>query len=331
MNYLLSPSRYEEFVFTVKTDNAGTSNSTSFTLPLRSTGTYDYSIDWGDGVIENYTGTTSRTHDYGIAGTYQITIKGAFFQHVVFYNGGDKSKVVSIVRCSLSSGTLGVSYYGCNNLVSIESFYSGGVTNFRNTWQECTGLASFPLLDTSNGTDFSYTWFNCTALTSFPLINTGKGTSFEYTWSNCSNLTSFPLLDTSNGTNFFYSWGLCSKLTSFPLINVNKGTTFLFAWFNCTLLTTFPAGMFDSWTATPANDCFFNAWQGCTALTATSVENILVSIDTSGKSAPGTTVRNKQITISYNVATGGLTAATTTAIANLKGKNWNIVINGVTQ
>ncbi len=37
------------FTFTVKSDNAGTSNDDQFTLPLPSAGTYDCVIDWGDG------------------------------------------------------------------------------------------------------------------------------------------------------------------------------------------------------------------------------------------------------------------------------------------
>ena len=86
--------------------------------------------------------------------------------------------------------------------------------------------------------------------------------------------------------------------------------------------------MFDSWTGIPAPTCFTNAWFQCYALTTTSVENILVSIDTSGTSAPAT---GTEITIDYNVATGALTTPTTNAITSLKGKNWTIKINGVLQ
>jgi len=40
---------------------------------------------------------------------------------------------------------------------------------------------------------------------------------------------------------------------------------------------------------------------------------------------------NVNIEIDYNVATGALTAPTTSAITSLKGKNWTITINGVLQ
>ena len=126
------------------------------------------------------------------------------------------------------------------------------------------------------------------------------------------------------------SWANCSSLTSFPALPADKrpvsGTNFYTTWFNCTSLTDFPANFFDSWTGTPANDCFFRAWDGCSALTATSVENILNSIDTSGQSAPGA---GPEITIDYNAGTG--TPNITTAVTNLKARNWTITLNGVAQ
>jgi hypothetical protein len=93
-------------------------------------------------------------------------------------------------------------------------------------------------------------------------------------------------------------------------------------------MTDFPANMFDNWVGVPIASCFLNTWALCSALTTTSVENILVSIDTSGVSAPATST---EITINYNVATGALTAPTTSAITSLKGKGWTIKINGVLQ
>jgi len=110
------------------------------------------------------------------------------------------------------------------------------------------------------------------------------------------------------------------------LIDVSSGTTFQQAWLNCNGLTTFPANFFDSWTGTPVNSCFVNTWLNCSSLTATSVENILNSIDTSGQSAPGT---GPDITIDYNASTGAPNIST--AVSNLKGRGWTITLNGVAQ
>ena len=231
----------------------------------------------------------------------------------------------------------GVNYSGVTNLyatwrssTSLTSFPlidTSSADYFGFAWYDCTSLTSFPLIDTSSGTYFGAAWYNCTSLTSFPLIDTSSGTYFGATWYGCASLTSFPLLDTSSGTDFSYAWGGCTSLTSFPLIDTSSGTNFSYAWGGCTSLTSFPVSFFDSM-GVPTNDCFTGAWNGCTSLTNTSVENILVSINASGRSAPAT---GKNIDISYNAGSGALAAPTTTAITALKAKGWVIVINGVTQ
>ena len=62
------------FVFEWTTDGA----SQSVQLPLRSTGTYNFSIDWGDGSNDTITAwdDAAKTHVYTVAGTYTCTLIG---------------------------------------------------------------------------------------------------------------------------------------------------------------------------------------------------------------------------------------------------------------
>ena len=154
------------------------------------------------------------------------------------------------------------------------------------------------------------------------------GSTLTSAWYGANNITSFDAAFgvTAGVTTFLRSWQECSNLTSFPLIDTSSGTTFIYAWRGCTSLTTFPANFFDSWTGTPANFCFASTWGLCSSLTATSVENILNSIDTSGRSAPASGV---DITIDYNAASG--TPDISTAVSNLKSRGWTITLNGVLQ
>jgi len=87
----------------------------------------------------------------------------------------------------------------------------------------------------------------------------------------------------------------------------------------------FPANFFDNM-ATPSSSAFLNSWRGCSSLSATSVENILNSVDTSGHSAPSSSV---EITIVYDTGTG--TPNITTAVTNLKSRGWTIRLNNVFQ
>jgi len=241
-----------------------------------------------------------------------------------YYTWYNCSSLKSFPLIDTSSGTSFFSAWG--GLSSLTSFplidTSSGV-NFSFAWRVCTSLTSFPAIDTSSGTNFSNAWYNCSSLTNFPEIDTSNGTIFYGAWYNCSSLTNFPEIDTSNGTNFVLTWYNCNALNSFPLIDTSNGTNFNTAWRFCSSLTTFPPNFFDSWSGTPENECFVNTWKSCSALTSTSVENILNSIDTSGQSAPASGV---DITIDYNASSG--TPDITVPAINLISKGWTTTLNG---
>ena len=99
-------------------------------------------------------------------------------------------------------------------------------------------------------------------------------------------------------------------------------TNFFYAWFKaCSSLADFPANIFDT-TGTLVSLAFSNAWYGC-ALTAQSIENILVSLDTNG--ATGITLG---ITGTNNAHTSTWSAAANAAWLSLDAKGWNITQNG---
>lgn len=157
----------------------------------------------------------------------------------------------------------------------------------------------------------------------------GTITNLDYHFANETALTSnwnLNFLDTSGVTSFVGTWLGCTSFTDFPvgLFDIDASETFQSAWAGCSSLADFPSGFFDDWSGTPNNNCFLSAWSGCSSLTATSVENILVSIDESGVNGPAS---GNDIDIDYDIGTGALSAATTTAIANLVGKGWLININ----
>ena len=230
--------------------------STGGTFNLRSTGTVDYEVEWGDGTVERSTSNV-LAHTYA-AGNYVLKVRTSQLYRPYFHNSTDEDQITSVALVSdLDVGTtLGDAWFGANNMTTFDAAF--GVT---------TGV-----------------------------------TGFFRAWRDCSSLTSFPLIDTSSGTNFQSAWQSCTSLTSFP------------------------ANFFDSWTGTPANNCFESTWLNCSSLTATSVENILNSIDTSGQSAPASGVN---ITINYDTNTG--TPNISTAVSNLKGRGWTITLNGVAQ
>jgi hypothetical protein len=94
--------------------------------------------------------------------------------------------------------------------------------------------------------------------------------------------------------------------------------------------------VFTNWNPPSITSGVFDlTWDGCTSLTAQSVENILTSIDSTGhyattnKLSGGPALADAGIDIDFDGS--GLTAATTAAITSLKSKGWSIFINSVEQ
>jgi hypothetical protein len=241
---------------------------------LRSTGTVDYEVEWGDGAVEISTLNT-LPHTY-TAGNYDLVV----------YSDGV--------------------YRPYFNLVTTDA-------------SQITSVVVGPGADL--GTNLDSAWEGASNMTSFvcPFDVTSGVTSFKETWAR-ANFTNFPLINTSSGTTFSAAWYLCTSLTSLPLINTSSGTTFAFAWTLCSSLADFPAKMFDT-TGTLIAGAFNSTWTNC-ALTAQSIENILVSLDTNGAS---------NITLGIdggtNAAKTTWSAAAVTAYDNLIVKGWTISFN----
>jgi hypothetical protein len=131
--------------------------------------------------------------------------------------------------------------------------------------------------------------------------------------STIESLVTYSNWDFSDVTIFLRYWRNRSELTSFPLLDVSSGTNFVTAWRLCTSLTSFPANMFDSVTATGFTNAFTS-----TNLTQTSIDNILVSLDTAGQS-----------TGTFNQSGGSAPSATgEAAIDNLRSRGWTVTVTG---
>ena len=284
------------FVLEVKSDNTGTSATNQFTIPTNANGitiAFNYDVETSDGyTATGLTGDHTITFPSG-AGTHLIYISGSF-PYMFFNNGGDRLKLLNI-------SNFGV--YGLGSTLQISSFR--GCSNMNITANDAGNFESV--------TNFQSTWQNCSSIISFPLIDTGNGFIFSNTWNGCSSLALFPLIDTSNATNLAATWANCSSLLSFPLLNTSSNTTFTFTWFGNLNLANFPSNAFDTSITTNYSFAFTS-----TSLTSQSIDDILISMDTSGVSN-GTFDQS-----------GGSAPSTTgeSAITSLRGKGWTVTVTG---
>lgn len=238
-----------------------------------------------------------------------------------------------------SATTVSGAWNGCTAMASFASTNFGNVTNFSSAWNNCSALTSFPAsADFSSANNLYNAWAYCSSLTSFPSLDLSSATTLQGAWSY-SGLTSFPALALSSATkaisawrntsltsfpagltlpvctNFQSAWRSCTQLVSFPALGLSAGTNFDSAWRGCSQLTTFPAMSFPNATNFPS------AWGGC-SLTAASIENILVALDTAGN-----TNGTLGIADGNNESKQNWTVAATAAYNSLISKSWTIDFN----
>ena len=109
-----------DFVTTWKTDNEGTSNSSSITIPTDPSWggyTYNYSVDWNNDGTPDETGITGDvTHDFGSPGTYTIRISGDF-PRIFFDASGDAKKILEVNQWgNIQWRSMSSAFAGASNL-----------------------------------------------------------------------------------------------------------------------------------------------------------------------------------------------------------------------
>ncbi len=331
----------------VKTNNTGTSSDTSFTLPLTSGNTFNFTVDWGDGNEDTITTDTPVTHDYGTIGEYSITITGVI-QGFKFDNGGDKLKLLSIQDfgdLSFDSDATDA-FYGCSNL-EIDATTGPDTSNssdFLWFYYKCSSLTQVPLMDLSSADRYFSMWRDCSSLTSLPNFDFSNGTNdskYREMFRNCSSittldnctfgdtrsdvrlmfrdchaLTSIPTsLDFTNATTLSTTFYKCESITSFPTISSSNVTNFSNAWVHCSSLTTFPALDMNS-----GHD-FSNAWANC-ALNITSIENILTALLANNKQNLSTSFSG-----GTTIGESSWSAQAQADVATLRSRGWTVTTN----
>ncbi len=154
------------FVFTVVT----TMNAETFTLPLEASGSYSFSVDWGDSgsdIISAWD-AAAKTHTYASAGTHEISIIGTLVGFR-FNNAGDDTKIYEIKAWGiLRLGNSNGYFYGCTNLTvtATDVLNLTGTTTLRSAFLNCTSLVTVPSMDSwdvSNVTSMYQTFRGATA------------------------------------------------------------------------------------------------------------------------------------------------------------------------
>jgi hypothetical protein len=132
--------------------------TTTFSLPLEATGTYNFKVYWGDGTYSTITtyNQAEVTHTYASAGTYTVIINGTLIGWRSNNTWTHRTNITNIkqwgqLKFTNSNGA----FYGCSNLTitATDILDLTGTTNLTYFFRGCAKITTIPnihLWDVSN-------------------------------------------------------------------------------------------------------------------------------------------------------------------------------------
>ncbi len=232
-----------------------------------------YTVDWGDGVVENFADNVKAEHKYTYSdvdlnsdavatfGYKQciITITPQSGQNLTLINLNQyHTSIGSSTSYDLVTGFLDmrINALSCTTLVigaiaaseyvqhrMLEQCVIGQIGNILDAsymFMNCTSLQSVPLFNLASATTTTQMFLNCTSLQSVPLFNLASATTTTQMFYNCYSLQSVPLFNLASATTTTSMFYNCYSLQSVPLFNLASATTTTQMFQNCTSLQSVP-------------------------------------------------------------------------------------------
>ena len=242
------------FISLWDTEQTGSPN-TEITIPTNPTFTYDYNINWGDGITDNNV-TGNITHAYATPGIYTIEITGDF-PAIYFNNVGDRNKIIEILDWgTIQWQSMEDAFHGCTNLnfdaidspdlsqvTSLKNMFKGGLlfNGIVNNWNVSTitdisGIFHDALIfnrpldnwNTAAVTDMSFAFADA-RLFNEPLDswNTAAVTTMESMFNNADNfnqnINNWNVANVTNMIGLFFSAGAFNQpLNNWDVTNVTN-------------------------------------------------------------------------------------------------------------
>ena len=258
----------------IREDAVTNSGGKTVSIPMVEGGTYDYWVDWGDGMTSTRIRTyndTAATHTYVQDGEYTIKLTGIINQ--LQFKGNIAVDLTEVTKCQLNLSSIDNMFKDCINLKSIPEDIFDNSTDIKSavsTFEGCTNLRTIPLglFDNNiNITTFENTFWK-SGLTSIPigLFNSNnKVTSFNSTFKSCYGLVSIPANLFSNNklvVDFHATFARCAALTAIPnnlLVNNPTVQTYSYMFSECSGITNLPSNLLGNACASATSFfCMFN-------------------------------------------------------------------------
>lgn len=232
----------------------------------------DYTVDWGDGVVENFTANTQAYHTYNYdtfdmggstlcsrgykqalvtitpqAGSYFTTINLHKKHNAIYlstYSSGFLDLIISapsvslllIGTSALNSQTVTIRF---SDLESVR-ILSHALPSTSYLFGTCSSLKVVSISNTSAVTNMSGMFYACTSLTVPPYFNTSNATDVSYLFGFCRSLTYVPQYNTVSATNVSYMFTTCVNMKVFPNFNTANAITMDGMFASCSAMPVAP-------------------------------------------------------------------------------------------
>ena len=324
-------------------DSAG---STTNKVAFRAQG--NYTVDWGDGNVEDINSNTTATHSYTYAnipagswsaGGYRQVIVKVYPQAGQSFTSFDLNRAyttgivdterwldISIAGADLTSVTLGAET-PVKNLYSVQrvNVNTPGVTNYSYLCAYMTSLTSVTMGTTTGMTNAEGMFRQCFSLQKAPALSMSSVTNTSYMFMQCYSLWDIPTYSTGSVTNMSYMF-YGTKAKVYPNMTTTSVTNTSYMFANCTAMTTMPVLSATSQITNPTS-----MFSGCTTLVTFGSMNLssattmayffsgCTSLTTFGTITTTSALLNT--TYMFNQCTALVTAPnfTTSGVTNIQG------------
>lgn len=127
--------------------------------------------------------------------------------------------------------------YGNSSIKEIFYINTSHMTDFRESFYQCSKLETVPELDMMNATTIDSLFYMCYKLKNFRLINANNLQSCNSAFYYCESIEEISLQDTSKVTRMNSFFGRCKNLKTVELLDMRSVTSASSMFLNCTNLT----------------------------------------------------------------------------------------------
>ena len=215
-----------------------------------------YTVDWGDGIVENYATGVQSYHQYDYnSSEFTGTESSRGYRQAIVTVTPQAGQILTNIDLNKKHNQVGLNNYSSGWLdvkisgASISSLFMSGtsvssaileqfsfiglnaVTSMYQMFSGCSSLSSVPLFDTSSVTNMTQTFYQCSSLSKGALLGTSIGVDYDNAKLSAPTLVdvfnNLAIVTVATSIKITGNWGAPLLTPTEKAIATNKGWTII--------------------------------------------------------------------------------------------------------